>query len=274
MSTSSGNRILAGKTALVTGAGRGLGRAFAERLASLGCAVGVHGMRELGPAEYGEGTTLTDTAAEIARTHDVRTVRVLGDLTQADQVARVVQETTAALGPIDVLVHNAGGDIAAAGGKPNPNDAVGIKEIDVRAVLDRNLLSTILVTQAAARGMMERRTGRIVTISSIAAFKGNANSAVYSTAKAAVVEWTRCLAEQMRPYDVTVNSIAPGDTRTGRFLGTRTVEEERLVEGGTLVRVGLVDEVARVVEFFAGPLGAFVTGQVLRVDGGSQIWPA
>jgi 3-oxoacyl-[acyl-carrier protein] reductase len=267
-------KLLSGRVALVTGGGRGLGRSFAEHLASLGCHVGVHGMREHGPSEYGEGTTLTDTAKQIAETHEVRTTRVLGDLTVAAEVERVVQTVTAELGPIDILVHNAGGDIAAAGGKPNPNDAVMIKELDVRAVLDRNLLSTILVCQHAARRMMPRKTGRILTISSIAAFKGNENSAIYSTAKAAVVEYTRCLAAQLRPYNITVNSLAPGDTRTGRFLGTRHVPEERLVTEGTLDRVGQVDEVTRVVEFFAGPLGDFVTGQVLRVDGGSQIWPA
>lgn len=270
---SNGNeRILSGKVALVTGAGRGLGRAFAERLAALGCAIGVHGMRELGPAEYGEGTTLTDTAKQIGEQFGVRTVRVLGDLSVMSDVERVVQTITNDLGPIEVLVHNAGGDIAAAGGKPNPNDAVHIKEVDVRSVLDRNLLSTIFVCQQVARGMMERKSGRIVTLSSIAAFKGIANSAIYATSKAAVVEYTRCLAEELRPFNVNVNSIAPGDTRTGRFLGTRHVDEQRLVTEGTLERVGLVDEVARVVDFFAGPLGAFVTGQVLRVDGGSQLW--
>jgi 3-oxoacyl-[acyl-carrier protein] reductase len=149
-----------------------------------------------------------------------------------------------------------------------------IKEIDVRAVLDRNLLSTILVCQKVAQGMMERRGGRIVTISSIAAFAGSGHSAIYSTAKAGAVEYTRCLAAQLRPYNITVNSLAPGDTRTGRFLNTREVDENRLVSEGTLDRIALVDEVARVVDFFAGPLGAFVTGQVLRVDGGSQLWPA
>ena len=267
-------RPLAGKVALVTGAGRGLGRAFAERLAAMGADVAIHGMRENGPAEYGEGTTLTAVAEEVAAAHGVRTLRVLADLTRADEIDRVLAETEAGLGPIDILVHNAGGDIAAKGGKPDPNDAVGIAEADVRAVLERNLLSTILTCQAVARGMMHRRSGRIVTLGSIAAFKGRTNGAIYATAKAGVTHYTRCLADQLRPYDVTVNCIAPGDTRTGRFLGTRAVDPARLAEAGTLDRIATVDEVARVVEVFAGPLGAFVSGQVLRVDGGGQCWPA
>jgi len=267
-------RMLEGKTALVTGAGRGLGRAFAERLAALGCNVGVHGLREHGPAEYGEGTTLTETAAQIARQAGTRAVSVLGDLSRMSDVTRVVETVARELGPIEILVHNAGGDIAAAGGKPDPNDAVNIKEEDVRAVLERNLLSTIFICQAVAPGMMQRKAGRIITISSIAAFRGAAHQAIYSTSKAAVVEYTRCLAMQLREHNVNVNSLAPGDTRTGRFLGTRAVDPRRLATEGTLERIALVDEVARVVEFFAGPLGAFVTGQVLRVDGGSQCWPA
>ena len=273
-SMADGNLLLSGQVALVTGAGRGLGRAFAETLARRGCSVGVHGMREHGPSEYGEGTTLTDTAAEIGREYGVPTVSVRGDLTLPDDVDRVVKTVLERLGSIDILVHNAGGDIAAAGGKPNPNDAVMIKDEDVRAVLDRNLLTTILVCQRVARGMMDRQRGRIVTIGSIAAFTGLENSAVYATAKAAVVEYTRCLAVELRPFNVTANCLVPGDTRTGRFLGTREVDPARLVTEGTLDRIALVDEVARVVEFFAGPLGDFVTGQVLRVDGGSQCSPA
>jgi 3-oxoacyl-[acyl-carrier protein] reductase len=263
-------RPLQHQVALVTGAGRGLGRAFAERLAALGCAVGVHGMREHGPAEYGEGTSLTDTARAIGDDHGVRTYRALADLTQADQVERVVKSVEAELGPIDILVHNAGGDIAAKGGRPDPNDAVMIREEDVRAVLDRNLLSTILVCQRVARGMITRRRGRILTISSIAAFQARAHGVIYATAKAGVVHYTQCLAKQLRPYDVAVNTLAPGDTRTARFLATREVDPARLVEQGTLDRIATVDEVARVVELFAGPLGTFVSGQVLRVDGGAS----
>jgi 3-oxoacyl-[acyl-carrier protein] reductase len=266
-------RALKGKVALVTGAGRGLGRAFAEKLAGMGADVAIHGMRENGPAEYGEGSTLTAVAEDVAAAYGVRTIRVLGDLTRGGDIARVIAMTTRELGQIDILVHNAGGDIAAKGGKPNPNDAVSISEEDVRSVLDRNLLSTILTCQAVAMEMMPRRQGRIITIGSVAAFKGRTNGSIYAVAKAGMTHYTRCLADQLRAYDINVNCIAPGDTRTGRFMGTRTVDQNRLVETGTLDRIATVDEVARVVEVFAGPLGAFVSGQVLRVDGGGQCWP-
>jgi 3-oxoacyl-[acyl-carrier protein] reductase len=212
-------RLLEGQVALVTGAGRGLGRAFAERLARLGCHLGVHGMREHGPAEYGEGTTLSDTARAIGEAHAVRTCRVLGDLTRIEHARHVVATVEAEVGPIDILVHNAGGDIAAAGGKPDPNDAVLVKEEDVRSVLDRNLLSTILVCQEVARGMMQRRRGRILTISSIAAFRGRSHSAIYATAKAGMVQYTRCLADQLRPYDIRVKTRSPR-ARPGRHASS------------------------------------------------------
>src|SRR5690606_763298 len=143
-----------------------------------------------------------------------------------------------------------------------------------RAVIDRNLLSTIFVCQQVARRMMERRRGRIITIGSVAAFRGRTNGAIYATAKAGAMLFTRCLADQLRPYDVTANILAPGDTRTERFAATRAVDPARMAEGGTLDRIAMVDEVARVVEFFAGPMGAFVSGQVIRVDGGGQPWSA
>ena len=117
---------------------------------------------------------------------------------------------------------------------------------------------------------MLRRQGRIVTIGSLAAFKGRINGSIYAVAKAGMTHYTRYLTDQLRSCDFTVNCIAPGDTRTGGFMGTRAVDQERMVETGTLDRIATVDEVARVVEVFAGPLGAFVSGQVLRVDGGGS----
>ena len=267
-------RVLEGQVALVTGAGRGLGRAFAERLAALGCNVAIHGRREHGPAEYGEGSTLTAVAQAISATYNVRTIALLGQLHEAQDSARVVAQACAQLGAIDILVHSAGGDIAAKGGKPEPNDVVNISPEDVRAVLDNNVLTTVFVCQEAARVMMARGSGRIISVGSVAGSIGRTNGAIYATSKAAVAHFTRCLADQMRPYNVTVNCIAPGDTRTGRFLGTREVAPERMAEDGTLARIAMVDEVARLVDVFAGPLGAFVTGQILRVDGGAQLWPA
>eukprot|EP01049_Picozoa_sp_SAG25_P013571 SAG25_NODE_2141_length_1904_cov_3.514127_1_plen_246_part_00 len=222
----------AGKVALVTGAGRGLGRGFAEHLASLGCRVVVHGRREHGPAEYGEGTTLSQTAADIGKTHGVATLRVIGDLTVASDVVRCVAEAEAHFGRIDILVHNAGGNIRAggSGGHPDPDDAIDIAIEDVEAVLDSNLLSTVLVCKAVAVGMRQRRSGKIVNISSTAGHE-TSGRALYSTAKAGVNHFTKMLAQQLREFNVTVNALSPGPTRSGRWLANTGSVASELVSG-------------------------------------------
>lgn len=260
-----------GKTAFVTGSSRGLGRSFAERLAKMGYAVGIHGLLENEPAEYDEGATVSDSAARIAEEFGVKTMRTLGDLTTSAEVARVIQEVTDALGPIDFLVHCAGGDTGAAGGKPKPNDAVTIKEADVRAVLERNLFSTIFVCQEVARRMMERGSGRIITIGSQAIIGSMPEGSIYTSAKSGIVAFTQCLASQVRSHGINVNCLAPGDTRTKRFLNTREIDPKRMVTEGTLDRIATLDEVTRVIEFFAGPMGDFVSGQVLLVNGGNRL---
>jgi 3-oxoacyl-[acyl-carrier protein] reductase len=160
------------------------------------------------------------------------------------------------------------------GGRPAPDDAVGIPLADLRAVLDRNLLSCILCCREVAPEMMARKSGRIITVGSIAGLVGRDDGAIYAVAKAAVHEYTRCLALQLRPYNVPVNCVAPGGTVTNRFLVIHDIEKGKLVEEGTLERYGRPQEIASVVAFLASEEGRFLSGQVLRVDGGSQTWPA
>src|SRR5262245_36503598 len=131
-------RTLTGQVALVTGSGRGLGRAIATRLAELGAAVAVHDISHDGPAEFGEAASLGEVASDLAR-HGAKTIAVVGDIADEAAVGALTDQIESALGPISILVNCAGGDIAARGGKPKPNDALGIPLEDIHALIDRNL---------------------------------------------------------------------------------------------------------------------------------------
>jgi len=270
---------LSGQTALVTGSSRGLGRVMAEELCRLGANVAVHGSRENSPQTFGEGQSMQQVAADVATAGDGETLAVWGDLTDEQQVRRVVGEVRERFGQIEILVCCAGGDIGAAGtsvgkgGRPEQDDCLNIALDDLHSVLDRNLLTAILCCREVAPEMIERKSGRIITIGSIAGCSGRPTGSMYAVAKAAVHEYTRCLAEQLRPDNVTVNCVAPGPTVTQRFLRIHEIDQNRLIEEGTLLRYGRPSEISGVVGFLCLPQARFISGQVIRVDGGGQTWP-
>jgi 3-oxoacyl-[acyl-carrier protein] reductase len=271
---------LTNRVVWVTGSSRGLGRVTAARLCALGARVAIHGTKPDSPRSFGEGESMEQVARDVAAEAGGEAMPVWGDVTDENEVHRIADLIRGRFGRIDVLVTNAGGDIGAAGtgsgrgGRPTPDDCLGIPLADIRAVMDRNLLSCILCCREAAPEMMQRKQGRIITIGSIAGAFGRDDGAIYSVAKAAVHEYTRCLAAQLRPFNIPVNCVAPGGTVTNRFLVIHEIEQEKFVEEGTLVRYGRPREVADVVAFLASDAGRFISGQVIRVDGGSQCWPA
>jgi NAD(P)-dependent dehydrogenase (short-subunit alcohol dehydrogenase family) len=269
--TTSQTTGLHGRVALVTGSGRGLGRAIAERLAQLGAAVVVHDISREAPAEFGEAADLAAVAAAIAA-NGARTLALTADIADEAAVQRLVETASAELGPIDILVNCAGGDIAAKGGKPRPNDALHIPLGDVRALLDRNLIGTMLVSRAVCPAMILRRSGTVVNIASVAAHQGVTEGVAYAVVKAAIVQFTRCLAKDLRSHGVRVNAISPGPTMTARFLATRQTDPRLTDTSVPLERYGQPAEIADAVSFLCGDAARFVTGQVLCVDGGLALY--
>jgi len=261
-----------GAVALVTGSGRGLGRRIAEKLSSLGAAIAIHDIDETAPAQYGEAASLSEVAASLAG-EGRQAVGVTGDITDEAAVTRMIREVERALGPVSILVNCAGGDIAAAGGKPSPNGALDIAIKDAVAVMNRNFLGTFLMCRAIVPGMASRHRGAVVNFGSLNGQMGVSPEVIYGCAKAAVLHYTRCLALEMREHGVRVNAISPGPAMSARFLATRTIDPRMEAESPSLDRYATPDEIADAVAFLASEQSRFISGQVLRVDGGLTLFP-
>ncbi|MGH7821879.1 MAG: SDR family NAD(P)-dependent oxidoreductase [Candidatus Binatia bacterium] len=241
---------LDGKVALVTGAGRGIGKGIAARLAAEGARVAVAAV---------DGETAAATAAEIGN----GAIAVPIDVTDSASVRSAVEETTRRLGPIDVLVNNAGWD------KVEP--FVKSREETWDRVVAINLKGPITCARAVLDAMIERRSGKIVSIGSDAGRVGSSGEAVYSGAKAGVIGFSRTLAREVARYGINVNVVCPGPTNTPllqEIAGGNEKLMASLKQAIPLGRTGEPEDVAGAVAFLASDDARFITGQTLSVSGG------
>lgn len=249
---------LSGKVAVITGSSRGIGKAIAERLAEHGAKV-VISSRKPGPCQ--------EVAAAINARHGAGTaIAVPANISSKEALHHLVDETVERLGPVDVLVCNAASN-------PYYGPMAGISDAQFRKVLDNNILSNHWLIGAVAPGMIERRCGSIIIVSSIGAWRGSAVLGAYCISKAADLQLARNLALEYGPHNVRVNCIAPGLVRTD-FARALWDDEKLLAQRSAatpLRRIGEPDEIAGAAVFLAAPASAFVTGQTLVVDGGVTI---
>ena len=259
---------LAGKVAIVTGATRGIGRAHALRLGQLGADVVVNDISLDAWKEYDEPLTAPSVMDEVKK-FGVRSIGIAADVTKKDAVEAMVKKALAEFGHVDILVNNAGG---IAGDIPKSFASL-VPEDQLRATVDRNLYGTIFCCQAVAPTMKAQKWGRIVTTSSQGGMRAQDGGvyASYGAAKAGVIMYTRYLAQELGPFNITVNCLAPAFVGTGRLMKLsfgRPGGQERSVAQTPLGRLAVPEDIAKVMEFFVTDLGDFVTGQVLSVCGG------
>lgn len=243
------------RTALVTGAGRGIGRAIAVRLAKDGFDVVINYHSNQQEAEA------TEALCHEANP-DIKTLLVQGDVSDEADVQRMVEESTAAFPAIDVLVNNAG--------ITRDNLMLRMTPEDFDAVLRSNLRSCFLMTKFVGRLMLKKRYGRIVNISSVVGLHGNAGQANYAASKAGIVGLTKSTALEYASRGITANAVAPG------FIETRMTEvlpeeiKKQMMSRIPAGHFGHPEDIANAVSFLAGEQSSYINGQVLSVDGGMQ----
>jgi 3-oxoacyl-[acyl-carrier protein] reductase len=240
---------LDGQVALVTGASRGIGKAIALSLAGEGAKLVIN---------YARSSEAADAVVAEIEAMGGEAIALQGDVSQEDQVEALVKATKEKFDRIDILVNNAG--ITKDG------LLLRMKPADWSAVIDLNLTGVYLCTRAVSKLMLKQRSGRIVNISSIVGEMGNPGQANYAAAKAGVIGFTKAVAKEVASRGITVNAVAPGFIETDMTHG---LDSEELLKFIPLSRLGQAEEVAGAVRFLAAdPAAAYITGQVLNVDGG------
>ena len=238
---------LSGQVALVTGSTRGIGLAIARALHAAGASVAVHG-RDLSRAQA--------VAAELGS----RAVGVAGDVADGAQVEALVSAAEAALGPITLLVNNAG--------VTRDGLLIRLSDEEWDTVLDANLKGAFHTMRLAAKGMMKRKQGRIINITSVVGLVGNKGQANYAASKAGLIGLTKAVAKEYATRNVLVNCVAPGYIETDMTAALPPEAGAALLSAIPLGRLGQPEEIAGAVLFLASDLARYITGQVLVVDGG------
>ena len=242
---------LAGRVALVTGSSRGIGRATALRLAGLGARVIVNYRSDEAGAR--------ETCAAIGAA-DGQAVAVAADVSREEDVQRLFQEAESRLGPVTILVNNAG--------TTNDRLIMQMKLDDFQQVIQTNLVSAFLCTRAALRPMLKARWGRIVNVTSISGMMGQVGQANYAASKAGLIALTKSTAREVASRNITANAVAPGYVPTDLTANVSQEFKDYYMQITPLKRYGSADEVAATIAFLCSPDAGYITGQTIAVDGG------